>query len=180
MPGMISSAARVRALQLLCCAVVAWAGVRATSDSDPTLHLAEAAFNVMEPALRPSSPANVGAAMQAAEAGLSRIEVIVRRTDTLDQIFRRLELSMSDLANLRAMQGLKVMLDLVINHTAIDSPLVTQHPEWYATDEDGRIKHPGAIDPADATKVTVWGDLAELAYWPPPFSVSKLRKRRRR
>ncbi len=65
-------------------------------------------------------------------------------------------------------RGLKVMLDLVINHTAIDSPLVDQHPEWYAKDKDGRIKHPGAIDPADATKVTVWGDLAELEYWPPP------------
>ena len=65
-------------------------------------------------------------------------------------------------------RGLKVMLDLVINHSAIDSPLVTQHPEWYAKDDDGRIEHPGAIDPADATKVTVWGDLAELEYWPPP------------
>jgi starch synthase (maltosyl-transferring) len=67
-----------------------------------------------------------------------------------------------------ARRGLKVMLDLVINHTAIDSPLVAQHPEWYAQDEDGAIKHPGAIDPADARKVTVWGDLAELEYWPPP------------
>ena len=65
-------------------------------------------------------------------------------------------------------RGLKVMLDLVINHTAIDSPLVTQHPEWYAKDDKGKIKHPGAIDPADATKVTVWGDLAELEYWPQP------------
>ena len=65
-------------------------------------------------------------------------------------------------------RGLKVMLDLVINHTAIDSPLVVQHPEWYAKDENGKIKHPGAIDPADARKVTVWGDLAELEYWPPP------------
>ncbi len=63
---------------------------------------------------------------------------------------------------------LKVMLDLVINHTAIDSPLTVQHPEWYAKDEDGRIKNPSCIDPADATKVTVWGDLAELEYWPPP------------
>jgi 4-alpha-glucanotransferase len=67
-----------------------------------------------------------------------------------------------------ARRGLKVMLDLVINHTAIDSPLTKQHPEWYAKDEKGAIKHPGAIDPADATKVTVWGDLAELEYWPPP------------
>ena len=65
-------------------------------------------------------------------------------------------------------RGLKVMLDLVINHTAIDSPLVKEHPEWYAKDEEGDIKHPGAIDPADATKVTVWGDLAELEYWPLP------------
>lgn len=63
---------------------------------------------------------------------------------------------------------LKVMLDLVINHTAIDSPLTVQHPEWYAKDEQGRIKNPSCIDPADATKVTVWGDLAELEYWPPP------------
>ena len=64
--------------------------------------------------------------------------------------------------------GLKVMLDLVINHTAIDSPLTQKHPEWYAKDENGKIKNPGAIDPADATKVTIWGDLAELEYWPPP------------
>ncbi len=67
-----------------------------------------------------------------------------------------------------ARRGLKVMLDLVINHTAIDSNLVEEHPEWYAKDEDGNIKHPGAIDPADARKKTVWGDLAELEYWPPP------------
>ena len=67
-----------------------------------------------------------------------------------------------------ARRNLKVMMDLVINHTAIDSPLVREHPEWYAKDEAGKVKHPGAIDPADATKVTVWGDLAELEYWPPP------------
>jgi starch synthase (maltosyl-transferring) len=65
-------------------------------------------------------------------------------------------------------RGLKVMLDLVINHTAIDSPLTREHPEWYAQDEHGQIKHPGAIDPADARRVTIWGDLAELEYWPPP------------
>lgn len=62
----------------------------------------------------------------------------------------------------------KVMLDLVINHTAIDSPLTVQHREWYAKDKGGRIKNPSCIDPADATKITVWGDLAELEYWPPP------------
>lgn len=67
-----------------------------------------------------------------------------------------------------AHQGLAVMMDLVINHTAVDSPLVTQHPEWYAKNPDGSIKNPSCIDPADETKVTVWGDLAELEYWPPP------------
>jgi len=72
-------------------------------------------------------------------------------------------------------RNLKVMLDLVINHTAIDSPLVLEHPEWYAKDEKGFIKHPGAIDPADATLVTVWGDLAELEYWPPPDPEGLLR-----
>jgi len=70
--------------------------------------------------------------------------------------------------NAAARRNLRVMLDLVINHTAIDSPLTEQHPEWYAKDEEGRIKNPSCIDPADATKVTVWGDLAELEYWPPP------------
>ena len=111
MPGIVSAASRVRALQLLCCAAVAWAGLRTTPYETPTIHLAEVAFNVMHPAMQPASSASLNAAMYAAGAGLSRIEVIVRRNDTLDQIFRRLELSVEDLANLRAMRGLKVMLD---------------------------------------------------------------------
>ncbi len=59
-------------------------------------------------------------------------------------------------------QGLKVMMDLVINHTAIDSVLVEQHPSWFKHDEAGELVSPSAIDPADARNVTVWGDLAEL------------------
>ena len=65
-------------------------------------------------------------------------------------------------------QGLSVMLDLVLNHTASDSVLVEEHPEWYARNPDGTLKHPSCIDPADASRVTVWGDLAELEFWPPP------------
>lgn len=57
--------------------------------------------------------------------------------------------------------GLAPMMDLVINHTAKDSPLTVEHPEWYVR-EDGQLKSPSAIDPADATKVTIWGDLAEI------------------
>ncbi len=58
--------------------------------------------------------------------------------------------------------GLNIMVDLVINHTAIDSPLVKEHPEWYSLDEEGELLHPSAIDPADARNVTVWGDLYEI------------------
>ncbi len=54
--------------------------------------------------------------------------------------------------------GLKVMVDLVINHTAYDSPLVEQRPSWYVR-ENGRVAHPSAMD--EGQKV-VWNDLAEL------------------
>jgi murein DD-endopeptidase MepM/ murein hydrolase activator NlpD len=101
----------VRALQLLSCAAVAWAGLAADTSSDPRLQFAGAAFEMIRPAIQPASPANFGAAMDLAGAGLSSIEVIVRRNETMDQIFRRLELSMQDLAALRAMRGLKSMID---------------------------------------------------------------------
>ncbi len=61
-------------------------------------------------------------------------------------------------------RGLAVMLDLVINHTANDSPLVAEHPGWYARETDGSIAAPCAIDPDDPKNVTRWGDLAELDF----------------
>ena len=61
-----------------------------------------------------------------------------------------------------------VMMDLVLNHTASDALLVVEHPEWYVRNPDGSLKHPSCIDPADSRRVTVWGDLAELEFWPPP------------
>ena len=60
--------------------------------------------------------------------------------------------------------GLSVMMDLVVNHTAKDSPLVEQHPDWYLRDEEGEVRSPLAVDPDDPEKVTVWEDLAELDY----------------
>ncbi len=60
--------------------------------------------------------------------------------------------------------GLRVMLDLVINHTAKDALLVQRHPDWYLREPDGELHSPRAVDPVDPRNVTVWGDLAELDY----------------
>jgi starch synthase (maltosyl-transferring) len=59
-------------------------------------------------------------------------------------------------------QGLLAMMDLVINHTAKDSPLVKTNPSWFRRDKDGYVVSPSAIDPADARNITVWDDLAEV------------------
>jgi starch synthase (maltosyl-transferring) len=71
-------------------------------------------------------------------------------------------------------QELAVMIDLVINHTAKDSPLVSQHPEWYIHEEDGSVRSPSVVDPDDPNKVTVWGDLAEINYQRRPARESLL------
>ena len=110
----MSPASRVRAVQLACVGLVAWAGIESAAHVDTSRALATAAFNVIQPQWRPNAdPVTrpLSAAVDVAEAGLDQIEVVVRRNDTLDQIFRRLQLSLTDLANVRAMQGLKSALD---------------------------------------------------------------------
>lgn len=59
-------------------------------------------------------------------------------------------------------QGLRVMMDLVINHTARDAPLVHERPRWFRRDHHGNVISPFAVDPDDASKITVWTDLAEV------------------
>ncbi len=56
-------------------------------------------------------------------------------------------------------RGMKFMMDLVINHTAIDSNLTTEHPEWYIHNDDGSIRNPGTLD---GTNWVTWGDLAQI------------------
>ena len=56
--------------------------------------------------------------------------------------------------------GMKVMFDLVINHTAIDSVLVEQHPDWYQRGPRGGIKNPQVWE--GDKLVCTWGDLAEI------------------
>src|SRR5216683_752154 len=63
--------------------------------------------------------------------------------------------------------GLRVIMDLVVNHTSKDSELAASHPGWFARDRHGEFVSPYVTDPADPTRKTVWGDLAELDYRPP-------------
>ena len=63
--------------------------------------------------------------------------------------------------------GLRVMMDLVINHTSKDAVLVDDHPEWFAHEPDGSLRSPFAADtdePDNPEKRTVWGDLADIDY----------------
>lgn len=55
--------------------------------------------------------------------------------------------------------GLKIMIDLVINHCAFDSKLVKEHPEWFAREENGDIAHPFCIENGQRV---VWGDLVRF------------------
>ncbi len=98
----------LRGLQLLCCAAVVGIGVHLSlglSRPADTANLAVRAFEVAQA----ESP--VDAALEAASAGLSHISVVVQRNDTLDQIFRRLEISLTDLANIRALAAARSALD---------------------------------------------------------------------
>jgi cyclomaltodextrinase len=51
-------------------------------------------------------------------------------------------------------RGLKVITDMVINHTAWDNALITQHPEYYKKNDKGEIIPP----------VPEWADVAGLDY----------------
>ncbi len=55
--------------------------------------------------------------------------------------------------------GLKMMTDLVINHCAIDSPLVREHPDWFVRETDGRIANPSCAQNGERV---VWRDLAQF------------------
>ncbi|MDD5089890.1 MAG: alpha-amylase family glycosyl hydrolase [Candidatus Wallbacteria bacterium] len=56
--------------------------------------------------------------------------------------------------------GLQVLMDLVINHTAVDCVLIQSNPQWYLYDKKGNIVHPGAYQ--KGVKIVEWGDLAEI------------------
>ena len=55
--------------------------------------------------------------------------------------------------------GLKMMIDLVVNHCAVDADLVKTHPEWFVWEKKGQVAHPFAMNNG---KKVVWGDLAKF------------------
>lgn len=57
--------------------------------------------------------------------------------------------------------GMKLIIDLVANHTSWDSKLINKHPDWFTSDEKGNIIPPNAD----------WTDVADL-----DFSSAGLRK----
>ena len=63
--------------------------------------------------------------------------------------------------------GLRMMVDLVINHCAEDSELVREHPDWFMQEADGTVAHPFCME--NGQKV-VWYDLARFnhAHTPDP------------
>ncbi len=56
--------------------------------------------------------------------------------------------------------GLQVWIDVVYNHTAIDSVLVREHPEWFHQDENGM----------PFTTVPEWSDVIDLKHPNPDLS----------
>ena len=72
--------------------------------------------------------------------------------------------TMQDFKNLLAAahsKGIKIIIDWVPNHTGWDNPWITEHPEWYTKDSEGKI-----IDPIDPNTGKSWGwtDVADLDY----------------
>lgn len=55
--------------------------------------------------------------------------------------------------------GLGLMVDLVVNHCAVDSALLKEHPGWFRWGRGGKVEHPFAME---GTKKVVWGDLARI------------------
>jgi glycosidase len=54
-------------------------------------------------------------------------------------------------------QGMKLILDIVFNHTSPDSVLACEHPEWFLRNAEGR----------PVAKFPEWTDIADLRYFEP-------------
>lgn len=57
-------------------------------------------------------------------------------------------------------RGMRLIIDWVPNHTAWDSPWVSEHPDWYTRNEQGEMTEPRNDDGT----LTGWSDVVELDY----------------
>jgi murein DD-endopeptidase MepM/ murein hydrolase activator NlpD len=92
----------------LACLLIAGAALLAPHGSAPWTR---PAGNMMFPAPNAAAPADLADLRALELPGLATIEVIVERNDTLDRIFRRLQLKLADLADIRALAGVRSLLD---------------------------------------------------------------------
>ncbi len=102
-PGLATRTAWI--LQFGLVAIVA-ALVALPRDADPAM--VEAVTATVEP---PALTAAAPSAAHEASLGFSTIEVVVSRNDTMDRLFRRLELNLGDLATLRNLPELRSQVD---------------------------------------------------------------------
>jgi murein DD-endopeptidase MepM/ murein hydrolase activator NlpD len=116
---------KLRWVLIAVCALGAWSLMHgeheapsAPHPSGPDVAKQASAASVAAPGSVSGVPASAPAVaptqkkpVESALFGLSTINVIVNHNDTLDGIFRRLKLSLSDLASLRGLPGLKARLD---------------------------------------------------------------------
>jgi murein DD-endopeptidase MepM/ murein hydrolase activator NlpD len=103
-------------LQAGACAVVGWCLLHGSVEIAPPAAKA-AVSTTPAAAAAPASAAGPRVQLAAAspladaEAALSRIDIVVARNDTLERIFRRLKLDLSDLASMRSLPGVRDALD---------------------------------------------------------------------
>ena len=117
MPARLSAAIpslalpRSRWVQGLCCAVLALSAIRGPQTLFGIAGEPGAAATNVPPTILSEADFSTRATIATATLGLTSIEVMVGKHDTMDQIFRRLQLSLADLASLRSLPDIRARLD---------------------------------------------------------------------
>ena len=112
MPNFIKSAVpglTTRTAWILQIALVVVVGVLASVPRAPELQASQPP--APDTSTVPAIPGPPAAAPEQANVAFSTIEVVVNRNDTMDQLFRRLELNLADLAMLRGLPELRSQFD---------------------------------------------------------------------
>jgi len=191
--GMSRTRARqlVASVALVACAAFAWLWLRPASPAriapqqvihdeapnpNPQPALAQTAappgqVPTLQPVSSPVHPSGTTAAALragAASPAAATLDVIVNRNDTLDRIFRKLNLSVADLAFLRALPGIKTALDRLrpgesLHFTYRDTELdglerrLNENETLKVTREDGTLQASVLQNPLEGRTRTIRG-----------------------